>query len=189
VTSYDLGLPIETERLTIRSLAPDDADDVHAIYADPQVSRYLYTEPMDDAAARRYATERADPVVTKEGDGVNLAAVLRETGRVVATLYIHLASVTHSQGEVGYVVSPAYAGRGLATEGARAMLAIGFDRWDLHRMIGRCDARNAASAGVLRHIGMRQEALFRENEWVKGEWTDELVFAILADEWRAAAAA
>jgi RimJ/RimL family protein N-acetyltransferase len=56
-------------------------------------------------------------------------------------------------------------------------------------MIGRCDARNAASAGVLRHIGMRQEALFRENEWVKGEWTDELVFAILADEWRAAAAA
>jgi RimJ/RimL family protein N-acetyltransferase len=64
------------------------------------------------------------------------------------------------------------------------MLSIGFDRWNLHRMIGRCDARNLASAAVLRRIGMRQEALFRENEWVKGEWTDELVFAILADEWR-----
>jgi RimJ/RimL family protein N-acetyltransferase len=189
VTTYDLGLPIETERLTIRALRPDDGDDIHAIYVDPEVSRYLYTEPMDLEAGRRYAAERGDPVIEKDGDGVNLAAQLRETGQVVATLYVHLASAAHSQGEVGYVVSPAYAGRGLATEGARELLAIGFDRWGLHRMIGRCDARNVASAAVLRKIGMREEALFRENEWVKGEWTDELVFAILAEEWTSARAA
>jgi RimJ/RimL family protein N-acetyltransferase len=189
VTTYDLGLPIETEWLTIRAVRPEDGDDIYAIYADPEVSRYLYTEPMDRAAGRRYAAERTEPVVVKEGDGVNLAAELRGVGRVVATMYVHLASVVHSQGEVGYVVSPEYAGRGLATEGAAAMLAIGFDRWDLHRMIGRCDARNAASAAVLRKLGMREEALFRENEWVKGEWTDEQVFAILAEDWRAAATA
>jgi RimJ/RimL family protein N-acetyltransferase len=185
VTTYDLGLPIETERLTIRALRPEDGDDIHAIYADPEVSRYLYSETMDLEAGRRYAAERGDPVIAKDGDGVNLAAELRETGRVVATLYLHLASAAHSQGEVGYVVSPAYAGRGLASEGAAAMLAIGFDVWGLHRMIGRCDVRNAASAAVLRKLGMREEALFRENEWVKGEWTDEQVFAILAVEWRA----
>jgi RimJ/RimL family protein N-acetyltransferase len=186
VTTYDLGLPIETERLTIRALLPGDGDDIHAIYADPEVSRYLYTEPMDLEASRRYVAERGDPVVAKDGDGVNLAGQLRETGRVVATLFVHLASTTHSQGEVGYVVSPVYAGRGLATEGAREMLAIGFDRWNLHRMIGRLDARNVASAAVLRKLGMREEALFRENEWVKGEWTDERVFAILAEEWKSA---
>jgi RimJ/RimL family protein N-acetyltransferase len=188
VTTYDLGLPIETERLTIRALRPDDGEDIHAIYADPEVSRYLYTEPMDREAGRRYAAERGDPLVTKEGDGVNLAVELRETGRVVGTLYIHLVSTTHSQGEVGYVVSLAYAGRGLASEGAAAMLALGFNDWGLHRMVGRCDARNVASAAVLRKLGMREEALFRENEWVKGEWTDEQVFAILADEWKAATA-
>jgi RimJ/RimL family protein N-acetyltransferase len=184
VTSYDLGLPIETEQLTIRALRADDGADIHAIYADPEVSRYLYTEPMDAEAGRRYAAERTDPVIAAEGDGINLAAELRTTGRVVATFYLSLVSATHAQGEIGYVVSPEYAGRGLATEGALAMLAIGFERWDLHRMIGRCDARNLPSAAVLRRVGMRQEALFRENEWVKGEWTDELVFAILADEWR-----
>jgi RimJ/RimL family protein N-acetyltransferase len=187
VTTYDLGLPIETEQLTIRALRPEDGDDIHAIYLDPEVSRYLYTEPMDREAGHRYAAERGDPVIAKEGDGINLAGELRETGRVVATLYLHLASAVHSQGEVGYVVSPAYAGRGLASEGAAAMLAIGFDRWGLHRMIGRCDARNAASAAVLRKLGMREEARFRENEWVKGEWTDEQVFAILAEDWKARA--
>jgi len=186
VTTYDLGLPIETEQMTIRAVLPDDGDDIHAIYADPEVSRYLYTEPLDLEASRRYAVERGDPVIAAEGDGVNLAAVLRETGQVVSTLYIHLVSTTHAQGEVGYVVSPAHAGRGLASEGAAAMLAIGFDRWGLHRMVGRCDARNVASAAVLRKLGMREEARFRENEWVKGEWTDEQVFAMLAEEWTSA---
>jgi RimJ/RimL family protein N-acetyltransferase len=184
MTTYDLGLPIETEQLTIRALRPDDGADIHAIYADPEVSRYLYTEPMDAEAGRRYAAERCDPVIGTDGDGVNLAAELRGTGQVVATFYISLVSTTHAQGEIGYVVSPEYAGRGLATQGALAVLSIGFERWDLHRMIGRCDARNLASAAVLRRVGMRQEALFRENEWVKGEWTDELVFAILAEDWR-----
>jgi RimJ/RimL family protein N-acetyltransferase len=183
-TSYDLGLPIETKQLTLRALRLSDADDIHAIYSVPEVSRYLYTEPMDLADAQDYVAKRSNPVVAADGDGVNIAGVLRETGAVVATFYIHLISSVHQQGEIGYVVSPAYAGRGLASEGALAMLSIGFDRWHLHRMIGQCDARNAASAAVLRRVGMRQEAEFRENEWVKGEWTDELVFAILDEEWR-----
>jgi RimJ/RimL family protein N-acetyltransferase len=183
VKGYDLGLPIETERMTIRALRAADGPDIHAIFADPEVSRYLYTEPLDAAGALTYATERSNPVISVEGQGVNLAGELRETGRVVATFFIKLSSEKHAQGEIGYVVSPSYAGRGLASEGATAMLSIGFDRWDLHRMIGQCDARNAASAGVMRRIGMRQEALLRENEWTKGEWTDELIFAMLAEEW------
>ena len=54
---------------------------------------------------------------------------------------------------------------------------------------GRLDARNEASAGVLARLGMRREAHLRENEFVKGEWTDEFVFAITEDEWRSSAPA
>jgi RimJ/RimL family protein N-acetyltransferase len=38
---------------------------------------------------------------------------------------------------------------------------------------------------VLEHLGMRREAHFVQNEFVKGEWTDEVVYAMLEDEWRA----
>ncbi len=55
----------------------------------------------------------------------------------------------------------------------------------LHRIAGRLDGRNAASAAVLRSLGMRQEAHLVENEWVKGEWTDEIVYAMLRTEWQA----
>jgi RimJ/RimL family protein N-acetyltransferase len=49
---------------------------------------------------------------------------------------------------------------------------------------GRTDERNIASAALMRRLGMRQEAHFRENEWYKGAWGSELVFAILEDEWQ-----
>jgi hypothetical protein len=53
----------------------------------------------------------------------------------------------------------------------------------MHRIIGRIDARNTGSSAVLEKLGMRREAHFVRNEIVKGEWTDEVVYAILADEW------
>lgn len=81
--------------------------------------------------------------------------------------------------------SPDYQGLGLATEGAAELLRIGFDGLRLHRLCGRCDARNQASARLMERLGMRKEAHLVQNERVKGEWTDELVFAILAEEWRA----
>ncbi|MDP9231451.1 MAG: GNAT family N-acetyltransferase, partial [Actinomycetota bacterium] len=60
-----------------------------------------------------------------------------------------------------------------------------FEDLRLHRVIGRAEARNVASARVLEKLGMRQEAHLIENEYVKGEWQSELVYAILDREWRA----
>jgi RimJ/RimL family protein N-acetyltransferase len=57
----------------------------------------------------------------------------------------------------------------------------------LHRVIGRTEARNVGSARVLEKLGMRREAHLVENEYVKGEWQSELVYALLDREWRTAA--
>ena len=66
------------------------------------------------------------------------------------------------------------------------MLRLGFEELGLHRIIGRIDARNTPSARVLERLGMRREAHFVHNEILKGEWTDEVVYAMLEDEWRRA---
>jgi RimJ/RimL family protein N-acetyltransferase len=50
---------------------------------------------------------------------------------------------------------------------------------------GRTEARNVAFARVLEKLGMRREAHFVENEWVKSAWQCELVYAMLASEWAA----
>jgi RimJ/RimL family protein N-acetyltransferase len=94
-------------------------------------------------------------------------------------------SAEHRTAEVGFVFHPDHHGRGYATEAATELLRLAFDQAELHRVYPRCDARNGASAAVLRRLGMRQEAHLVENELFKGEWSDELVFALLRREWLA----
>ena len=68
------------------------------------------------------------------------------------------------------------------------LLALAFDDLGAHRVMGRLDARNTASARVLGRLGMRLEAHLVEDEWFKGEWSSTLVYAILDREWRSGAA-
>lgn len=67
---------------------------------------------------------------------------------------------------------------------SRAVLRVAFQDMKMHRVVGRMEARNAASAAVMERLGMRREAHLVENEYVKGEWQSELVYAILDSEWR-----
>jgi RimJ/RimL family protein N-acetyltransferase len=98
---------------------------------------------------------------------------------------LHWHSAVHQKGEIGYVFHPDHHGQGFAFEASREMLRLGFDELKLHRIVGRCDARNTASGSLLGRLGMRHEATFVENEFVKGEWCDEAVFAMLRSEWMA----
>ncbi len=182
--------PITTERLHLRPFGSGDLDALVAIHADPEVVRYLYWGVRDRDELRGVLEEKAErTVLAREGDALNLAAVTADTGELVGDVTLFWRSEEHRSGEVGYIFHPAHAGRGYATEAARALLRIGFEAFGLHRIIGRLDARNTPSARVLERLGMRREAHFVENEFVKDEWVDEVVYALLAREWAAAQAA
>jgi RimJ/RimL family protein N-acetyltransferase len=181
------AFPIATERLHLRPFEPRDLDALAAIHGDPAVVRFLYYDVRDRDELRGVLGEKQQRVaLAKEGDALNLAAVLRESGELVGDVTLFWRSEQHRQGEVGYIVHPAHGGRGYATEATRALLRLGFEELGLHRICGRLDARNAPSARVLERVGMRREAHLVENELVKGEWTDEVVYALLDREWRAA---
>lgn len=178
--------PLRTERLDLRPYRPGDLDDLRETHAVEEVMRYLYSDVLSEDELRETLAKKVSrTAVRSEGDGLNPVAVLRETGEVVGDATLVWLSETHRTGEVGFVLKPVFQGRGLATEMAREMLRVGFEEMRLHRIIGRCDARNTASAAVLARLSMRREAHLLQNEWVKGEWTDELSYAMLADEWAA----
>lgn len=176
--------PLETERLLLRPYEPGDLAAFHAIRSQPEVVRYLYQDPLSLEQARA-KVERlvASRGLEAEGDWLSAAVTLRESGELIGDVAFNWMSVQHRTGEVGFVVDPRHQGQGLATEAARTMVDWGFGTFGLHRIIGRTEARNAASARVLEKLGMRCEAHLVENEWVKGEWQSELVYAILDREW------
>ena len=178
-----MHLPLRTERLMLRALTVDDLDDHLRLYGDPRVVTYLYEEAQDSAAAGEHLRRRLVAELPEEGSWLNLA--VEHDGRYLGEVGLCLVSRAHRQCEVGYVFLPEAAGHGYATEATAAMVELAFAELGAHRVAGRLDARNEASARVLARLGMRREAHLRGNELVKGEWTDEVVFAITEDEWRA----
>lgn len=177
------GLTIETERLLLRPYVATDLPAMADMHARADVARYLMWDVRDEDASRAALENHLRTRFEEEGDTLCLAAFERDGGAYVGEFLLILTSREHRGGEVGYILHPDRHGRGYATEGAGEMLRLGFERFDLHRIVGRLDGRNAASARVLEKLGMRREAYFVRNEWVKGEWTDEAVYAVLADEW------
>ena len=178
--------PVRTPRLLLRPWAPGDVDGLYAYHRLPEVHRYLYSHARSRAEVEALVAERAGTTaLTEAGRELHLVADLADTGELVGDCMLFLHSEEHAQGEIGYVFNPAYHGRGLATEVAAALLRLGFEGLGLHRITGRLDARNTASARVLERLGLRREAHLVQNEFVKGEWTDELIYAILRAEWEA----
>ncbi len=176
-------LSVDTGRLLLRPFIESDFPAMADMHSRADVVRYLPWEARDEATSRVVFERHRDTRLDVDGDGLTLAGIEKESGSFVGEFVLFLRSVEHRSGEVGYILHPDFFGRGYATEGARAMLEIGFEEVKLHRIIGRLDARNAASAAVLGKLGMRQEAHFVRNEQIKGEWTDEVVFALLVEEW------
>ena len=176
--------PIRSERLLLRPLARGDADALLAYRSRADVSRYVPFEPMSrDDILERIAGPWARTELTDEGQALTLGAQVAETGELAGDVMLAWHSREHAGGEVGYVLNPALGGRGYATEAANAMLRLGFEELGLHRIVARIDEDNEPSVRLARRLGMRQEARLVHNEFFKGRWSNEVDFAMLADEW------
>ncbi len=175
-------LPHESARLLLRPFTGDDFESLFAIQSRPDVARWLYWKPRAADEVRAALEKKIEgSTLINDGDSLSLAVVLKASSEVIGEGSLFLLSAEHRQGEIGFVFHPDHHGQGYATETARL---LAFDHFGLHRVIGRLEPRNAASARVLERLGMRQEAHFVENAFVKGEWQSELIYALLEHEWR-----
>jgi RimJ/RimL family protein N-acetyltransferase len=184
--SLEPALPLRTERLLLRLLTPDDRAALLAYRSLPDVCRFLPFSPMDEAEVdRRLEVQWRQTRLADAGSALTLGVEVAATGQLAGDVVLFVHSRSGESAEVGWVLSPEHTGNGYATEAAAALLALAFEGLEAHRVIARMDPRNAPSARVAERLGMRREALLIEDERVKGEWSDTLLFGMLHREWRA----
>lgn len=176
--------PLRTERLILRPFTPDDLHGLHAFHSLPEVARYLYWDARDlDQVREALGDKILRSALYDEGQVLCLAAELADGGALVGDLSLFWHSARHRQGEIGYVFHPAYQGRGLATEAARAVIHAAFEAdANLNRIRAVADSRNLASMRVLEKAGMTREGILRQNRMFRGELIDEVWYGILRKE-------
>lgn len=175
---------MRTARLLLRPLVSTDTEDLVAYRSLEDVCRFVPFEPMDHETVTeklRGGWDRRE--IAEEGQALTLGVELAQTGHLVGDVVLFFHSAEHRSGEIGWVLHPGYSGRGYATEASHALLHLAFDELGLHRVSARVDARNEASLRLADRLGMRREAHLLSNEWFKGDWSDEIDFALLEHEW------
>jgi ribosomal-protein-alanine N-acetyltransferase len=173
---------IEDTRLWLREFSQDDWQAVHAWASRPEVCRFQAWGPNSPAETRAFLQTVLDAKAVSPRTNFTLAATLpgQETPIGSGTLFIRSASFR--MGEIAYILHPDYWGQGLGTALARLLLALGFERFGLHRIYATCDPRNIGSGRVLQKVGMTHEGRLRETMQIRDGWRDSDVYGILEHE-------
>jgi RimJ/RimL family protein N-acetyltransferase len=175
---------LATERLVLRRFRPDDLDAFVAYRSDPGIARYQSWEaPYPPDQARQLLRELQKTHPDTPGEWFQFAVARRHTDRLIGDCAAHVRADDPRQAEIGFTVAAGHQGHGYASEAVRRLLRYLLIERDKHRVSATCDDRNTRSAAVLERVGMRREGHLLESTWSKGEWTNDLLYAVLHREW------
>jgi aminoglycoside 6'-N-acetyltransferase len=179
-------LEVVRERVRLRPIVDTDLEAMVSYRGDAEVCRFLPFDPQTPEDIRaRIGHLFGGTSLEGERGGVVLAIEQRADGTVIGDLVLFHLDRDAGSAEIGWVVSPAASGRGLATEAVRALIDTAFEVYGLRRLVARIDVENVRSLALAERVGMRREAHLVENEWFKGRWSDEIDYGILSREWAA----
>jgi RimJ/RimL family protein N-acetyltransferase len=147
-----IEFPLETERLLIRPMQPDDAEDLWQMLAPPSTWEYIGPQAVRSLGDARTLVERKSAYHDRHGFSM-WSVVERASGRAVGDCGLQLLE-GGPEVELGYHMAPAVRGGGYATEAARACLDAGLERLDLERIVAVAWPENAASIRVMQKAGM-----------------------------------
>ncbi|MEU7205392.1 GNAT family protein [Streptomyces sp. NPDC045470] len=175
---------IETPRLVLRRFRVQDAAPMAAYRNVPHIAHYqAWPSPLTPEAAIHQARVYSGQDPEQPG-WFQYAIELKADRSLAGDLGVNLHD-NCLQADLGFTLAPALHGQGYATEAVRAALGHLFRR-GLHRVSAECDARNTPSGRLLERVGFGLEG--RRPEYTlninTGEWTDTLLYGLLASRWQ-----
>ena len=182
LTKHFIAFPVlETQRLRLRELVPDDAAALFTVFSDPKVMVGHGTPVYKDVAeahklinwyTKAFSEKRALRwAVTRQGDDT-----------VLGTCGYHDITAYHHRAEIGYELNSAYWRQGIMSEAVRAVVRFGLAEMGFHRIEANVDPKNPASANLLRKVGFIEDGYLRERFFDNGRFVDDWFFSILATE-------
>lgn len=175
----------DTPRLVIRPFSVQDADEAFGFMGDPEVARFTNWPPYSLSETRAELELLSVQLPAQPGKWNEYAIVVRSTQQVIGCVTCHLEDTISYQCEIGYFLNRSFQSQGYASKAVRGLISYTISSLRAHRVFAVADERNIGSIKLMERIGMQKEAHFRNNIFLKGEWNNEVIYAVLAFEWQA----
>jgi len=106
-------------------------------------------------------------------------------GRKIGSIgFFNVIHPAGNQLEIGYFIIPTERGKGYCTEAVNILVDYIFLSKNIERIQVQTDKRNLASQKVLEKSGFKMEGALRKNFFIRGKWTDDLIYSIIREEWK-----
>ena len=170
---------LQTGRLMLRDLSPDDAPHIFRIFSDEEVTRYYDLDTFSDASQ---AEELVDRFKRRFDNGIGLRWAIVECERpevVVGTCGYNIWIQPSARAVIGYDLARPYWRRGIMTEALEAVIEFGFERMGLNRIEAVVFVENVASHRLLEKLRFEREGVLRDYEFLKGRFVDMVMYSLL----------
>ena len=172
--------PLADDAISLAPLTQAHVPPLLALAADPDVVRFTRVPPgADETFARGWIGRYEDG--WRDGSRVGFAIEDREGGFLGFAAFVDLNLDQH-EGEIGYMVSPAARGRGIALRAVTLLTRWGFERLGLIRLELRIDTQNAASESVAARAGYQRDGVLRHVHFKDGVRSDLAVWSRLSQD-------
>ncbi|MDF0556226.1 GNAT family protein [Kamptonema sp. UHCC 0994] len=172
---------LETERLILRKMTLEDAEDMFEYASDPEVAKYTIWNAHQSVKDTKFflntVVERY-----KNRQITDWGIIHKEDGKFIGTCGFAEYYLAHNRAEIGYVLSRKYWKQGYMSEAVGAIIKFGFQTMKLNRIEARCEVENIASARVMEKVGMEFEGILRQHIFTKGKYCDLKIYSILRQD-------
>jgi RimJ/RimL family protein N-acetyltransferase len=170
--------------VSLRAARPEDAPLLHLWRAERSIRRYQPLAPLSTSQLRaELAARRFDDLFRARGDRFDWIVSSHRQPAGWITLVIH--SWEHGLAECGYSLSTPFQGKGIMPLALAQLVDDLFGRTRLHRLEARTAIDNVSSQKVLTRLGFQREGLLRRYFQLDGQWIDNYLYALLAEDWNA----
>lgn len=174
---------IETPRLLIRRFEEGDLTTLHEYRNDREVARYTGWRAYDHRELVQFILQMTHATPDLIGDWFQWAVEIKATRRHIGDIGIHRQVDEPHEAEISYAFARSAQRQGYATEAVKGFIGYLFDVVALHRITALIYADNARSIALVERLGFRKEAHFRKSARRHGEWVDDVMYAMLEEEW------
>jgi ribosomal-protein-alanine N-acetyltransferase len=176
-------LIFETDRLIIRDFTLEDIEVIQQLVQEPEIYKYQHWGPNAPEDTSNFINMAINQQKESPRISYEMAIVEKETKMLLGAIGIRVKSSIHKKGDIGYWVRYDNWGKGIMTEAAQGVLKFGFEKLDLNKISATAAPLNIGSLKVLEKIGMSEEGFLKSDLFVRGNYRDSVMMAILKNEW------
>lgn len=168
--------------VTLREVRRSDARSLFAMLTTAEVRRYMSTPPPDVAGFERFIEWAQDE--RREGRYICFAVVPKGYDVAIGIFQVRQIDPRFESGEWGAALGSQFWGTGIFAAAADLMFDFLFDQVGLHRLEARAAVQNGRANGAARKVGSVPEGLARQALQCEGRYHDQLMWSLLAEDWR-----